>query len=309
MAVAKKEKNPNVKPIKKNYKLLLYLLPGIVFVIMFSYVPLAGWIIGFMNYKPGIPLSKTPFVGLDNFKILMEDSKNMLRVMKNTAIFALLGYLTAPLSMVLAIALNEVRSSKLKRLIQTLTTFPHFVSWVIVYALAFQFFSFDGKVSAVLMDLGWIKEPFSLIADQDAVYWFQTALGLWKGLGWSSIVYLAAIAGIDREQFEAAEIDGASRMQRIRYITIPSLMPTFIVLMLLQVSSFVNSGLDQYLNFYNTVVKNNIETIDLYVYRATLLKSDYSYGTVIGMSKSLISIMLLLIVNNLSKRVRDESIF
>lgn len=294
---------------KKNYKLWIYLLPCIIFVAAFAYVPIAGWILAFMDYIPGIPLSETPFVGLKYFELILSDYSNMLRVMKNTIIFALIGYLVAPLSMIFAIALNEIKSSGLKRTIQTITTFPNFISWVIVYALAFQFFSYDGMVSNTLMNLGLTSEPTSLLASSSAVYVFQSCMGLWKGLGWSAVIYLAAIAGIDQEEYEAAEIDGASRMQKIWYITVPSLMPTFIVLMLMQVGSFVGTGLDQYLVFYNGMVADKIETLDLYVYRATLLRSDYSYGTAIGMLKSLISIGLMFGMNGLSKKIRGNSIF
>ena len=262
---------------KKDYRLPIYLFPCLALVIAFGYVPIGGWILAFVDYIPGIPLQESPFVGLKNFRLIFSDYANMLRVMKNTVIFALLGYLVAPLSMIFAIALNEVKGSRLKRTIQTVTTFPNFISWVIVYALAFQFFSYDGMLSNMLMDLGITEKPTSLLASKNAVYVFQTCMGLWKGLGWSAVIYLAAIAGIDQEEFEAAAIDGASRMQRIRYITIPSLMPTFIVLMLMQVGSFVGTGLDQYLVFYNGIVADKIETLDLYVYRATLLRSDYSY--------------------------------
>ncbi len=305
---AGKSAGPSQK-VKKDYRLLIYLLPCLVLVIAFGYVPIAGWILAFLDYIPGIPLKESPFVGLKYFELILSDSANMLRVMKNTVTFALLGYLVAPLSMLFAIALNEVKGSRLKRTIQTITTFPNFISWVIVYALAFQFFSYDGMVSNALMDFNITDKPTSILASKNAVYAFQTCMGLWKGLGWSAVIYLAAIAGIDQEEFEAASIDGASRMQKIRYITIPSLMPTFIVLMLMQVGSFVGTGLDQYLVFYNGMVADKIETLDLYVYRATLLRSDYSYGTAIGMLKSLISIGLMFGMNGLSKKIRGNSIF
>ena len=299
---------PN-KKIKKDYKLLIYLFPCLALVIAFGYVPIAGWVLAFLDYIPGISLKDSPFVGLKYFKLIFSDYANMLRVMKNTVIFALLGYLVAPLSMIFAIALNEVRGSRVRRVIQTITTFPNFISWVIVYALAFQFFSYDGILSHLLMDWGLTEDPTSLLASKNAVYLFQTCMGLWKGLGWSAVIYLAAIAGIDQEEFEAAAIDGASRMQKILYVTIPSLMPTFIVVMLMQVGSFVGTGLDQYLVFYNGMVADKIETLDLYVYRATLLRSDYSYGTAIGILKSLISIGLMFGMNGLSKKIRGNSIF
>ncbi len=286
------------KKIKKDYRLWIYLFPCLALVIAFGYMPIAGWVLAFLDYIPGIAIQDSPFVGLKYFRLIFSDYSNMLRVMKNTVIFALLGYLVAPLSMIFAIALNEVKGSGLRRTIQTITTFPNFISWVIVYALAFQFFSYDGILSNLLLSWGLTENPTSLLASKNAVYVFQTCMGLW-GLGWSAVIYLAAIAGID----------GASRMQKIRYITIPSLMPTFIVLMLMQVGSFVGTGLDQYLVFYNGMVADKIETLDLYVYRATLLRSDYSYGTAIGMLKSLISIGLMFGMNGLSKKIRGNSIF
>ena len=307
--MAKKREIYASPKIKKNYKLWIYLFPCLVMVVAFCYVPLAGWVLAFMDYIPGVSLSDTPFVGLKYFKMVFSDGVNMLRVMKNTIIFALAGYLVAPLPMIFAIALNEVKSGKTKRIIQTITTFPNFISWVIVYALAFQFFSYDGFISNLLINMGITKDPTSLLADYDSVYLFQTLLGLWKGLGWSAVIYLAAIAGIDQEQYEAAGIDGAGRLQRIWYITVPSIMPTFIVLMLLQISSFVGNGFEQYLTFYNGMVADKIEVLDLYVYRAGLLRRDYSFGTAIGIMKSVISITMLFSMNKLSKKIRGESIF
>lgn len=297
------------KKMRKDYRLLLYLLPCLVLLVAFAYVPIAGWVLAFVDFTPGIALKDSPFVGLKYFKLIFSDYGNMLRVMRNTVIFALLGYLVAPLSMIFAICLNEIRGSRLKRTIQTITTFPNFISWIIVYALAFQFFSYDGMVSNFLMDWGITKEPTSVLASKGAVYIFQTCMGLWKGLGWSAVIYLAAIAGIDQELFEVAAIDGATRMQRILYVMIPSLMPTFLVLMVMQIGSFVGGGVDQYLVFYNGIVADRIETIDLYVYRATLLRSDYSYGTAIGILKTLISIALMCGMNNLAKKIRGYGIF
>lgn len=294
---------------KKDYKLLFYLLPCLSFVIVFRYIPLGGWLLAFTNYIPGIPLNRIPFVGLKNFSLILQDLPDILRVLKNTIIFAALGYLVAPFPMIFAIALNELRQLRLKRVIQTITTFPNFISWVIVYSLAFQFFSYDGLISNLMIKCGLAKIPTSLIANASAVYWFQTVIGLWKGLGWSAVIYLAAISGIDPQEYEAADIDGASRMQKIWYITVPSLMSTFIVLMLLQIGSFVGNGFEQNLTFYNGVVADKIEVIDLYVYRSGLLKSDYSFGTAIGILKSLISIALLFSANGLSKKIRGESIF
>jgi ABC-type polysaccharide transport system permease subunit len=293
---------------KKDYKLLIYVFPFMLLVFMFSYVPLAGWGLAFFDYFPGIPLNKTEFVGLGQFARVFKDIRNLTRVMKNTVTFALLGYLVSPLPIVMAISLNEVKSIRLKRIIQTVTTFPNFISWIIVYAVAFQFFSNDGLVSTLFQKFGWTDAPFSLLAREDSVYAFQTCLSVWKGVGWSCVIYLAAIVGIDQELFEAADIDGASRMQKIWHITVPSILPTFIVLSLLAVSSFVGVGFDQYFLFNNPMVADKIEVIDLYVYRIGLLLSDYSFGTAVGIMKSVISIAMLFGINGLSKKLRGYRI-
>jgi ABC-type polysaccharide transport system permease subunit len=293
---------------KKDYKLLIYLFPFMLLVFMFSYVPLAGWGLAFFDYFPGIPLNKMEFTGFGQFARVFQNMTNLLRVMKNTVTFALLGYLVSPLPIIMAIALNEVKSTKLKRVIQTVTTFPNFISWIIVYAVAFQFFSNDGLVSTLFQKFGLTDKAFSLLAQEDSVYAFQTCLGVWKGVGWSSVIYLAAIVGIDQELFEAADIDGASRMQKILHITIPSILPTFIVLSLLAISSFVGVGFDQYFLFNNPMVADKIEVIDLYVYRVGLLNSDYSFGTAVGIMKSVISIAMLFGINGLSKKLRGYGI-
>lgn len=294
---------------KKDYRLLFYLLPCIALVVAFAYVPVGGWVLAFMDYLPGIPLTSTPFVGFKNFELIFWDWGNVSRVMKNTIFFALLGYLAAPLPMLFAISLNEVRNMKLRRVVQTVTTFPNFIGWVIVYALAFQFFSFDGMISNLLINMGITGDPTSFIANGNSVYQFQTLIGLWKSMGWNAVIYLAAISGIDQEQYEAAGIDGAGRLQKIWHITLPSIMPTFLVLMLMQVSSFVGNGFEQYLTFYNGMVADKIEVLDLYVYRAGLLRTDYSFGTAIGIMKSVISIAMLFGMNKLSARIRGSSIF
>jgi ABC-type polysaccharide transport system permease subunit len=302
-------KNPLKKGLlKKDYKLLVYLIPFMVFVFAFSYVPLAGWGIAFFDYFPGMPLNKMEFVGLGQFQRIFKDLGNLSRVMRNTVTFALLGYLVSPLPIIMAISLNEVRSTRLKRVIQTVTTFPNFISWIIINALAFQFFSNSGLVSTLFQQWGWTDGPFSLLAQEDSVYVFQTLLGVWKGVGWSSVIYLAAIVGIDQELFEAADIDGASRMQKIFHITVPSVLPTFIVLSLLAISSFVGVGFDQYFLFNNPMVADKIEVIDLYVYRVGLLNSDYSFGTAVGILKSLISIAMLFGMNGVSKKLRGYGV-
>ncbi len=299
----------SARPRKKKMQLLFMALPLMALVILFNYVPLFGWIYSLFDYRPGISLWKCDFVGLEYFKLFLTDKYDMYRVMKNTIVFALIGYLVSPLPMLFAILLNEVKCAPYKKVVQTISTMPNFVSWVIVYSLMFTIFSTDGLLNEILMNMGLIERPTNVLADASAVYWFQTLLGQWKNLGWSSIVYLAAISGIDQEMYEAASIDGANRLQSTWHITIPSLMPTYIVLLLLSIGNFVSVGFDQYFVFKNNVTSVNIEVLDVYVYRIGLMNADYSYGVAIGIMKSVVSITLLFIANFISKKVRGNSIF
>ncbi len=285
----------------------LMAIPFIIIVFLFSYIPLFGWIYSFFNYKPGIPLNKTPFVGLEYFKLIITDT-DMLRVLGNTLVMSFLGVACSVLPVVFAIMISEVRISFVGRLVQSVTTLPNFISWVIVYSLAYTMFSTDGVLNSLLLNLGLIQEPTKILSNGDAVWFFQTALGIWKSLGWNAIIYLAAIAGIDGELYDAADIDGAGRLGRTLYVTLPGLAPTYFVLLLLSVSNLLSVGFEQYLVFYNSLVADKIEVIDYYVYRLGIITSDYSYGTAIGMTKSLISIVLLFLVNRLSKKVRGHSI-
>ena len=168
---------------KKNYKLLLWLLPFLVFVILFSYVPLFGWSIAFFQYTPGSSLSAENFVGLKYFRQFFMDTVDMWRVIKNTLIFAVLGLVTMPLPMIFAILLNEVPHKGFSKFVQSITTFPNFISWVIVYSLAFSLFSTEGVINSILMGMGIISKPTNVLSSTSAVYWFQTCLGIWKGLG------------------------------------------------------------------------------------------------------------------------------
>lgn len=286
-------------------------IPFILFVFAFSYVPLIGWILAFFNYKPGIPLSMTPFVGIKYFRILFtEGGADLLRVMINTLIFSFLGILLSPLPVIFAILMNEVRSTRFKKLIQTTTTLPNFISWVLVFSLAFSMFSSEGMLNMFLTKLHVISEPLEVLGNSHIVYFFQTALVVWKTLGWSSIIYLACIAGIDSELYDAAKVDGAGRIRTILHITVPGISSTFIVLLLLQISNLLaaGGGFDQYMVFYNSLIADKIEVLDYYVYRMGIITQDYSYATAIGMLKSFVSILLLFSVNFISKRIRGVNI-
>lgn len=290
---------------RKRWDLFFIALPLMALVFVFSYLPLFGWLLSFFEFRPGTPLFENKFVGLKYFELILT-SRDIRRVMTNTVIFALINFCLLPLPMLFAIMLNEINHSGFRKVTQTLTTLPHFISWIIVYSLAFAIFSTDGLLNEVFARLG--MKPQRLLQDKNAVYWFQTCISQWKTLGWSSIIYIAAITGIDQQLYEAAAVDGAGKFRSALHVTLPGLLPTFIVVALLAVANFMNSGLDQYFMFQNSVVMKKIEVLDLYTYRVGLQNQDYSYATAVGMLKSLISLVMLFTTNAIAKHVRGESI-
>jgi ABC-type polysaccharide transport system permease subunit len=287
------------------WNLFFLALPFMFIVLFFNYIPLLGWSLSFVEYRVGNPLFKNEWVGLKYFRLLFT-SRDFFRVMKNTAIFSLLNYALLPLPMIFAILLNEIPSKHFRKTAQTLSTLPHFISWIIVYSLAFALFSNDGLINTALVALKLPRQ--NLLLNAGAVYIFQTMTLQWKTLGWEAIIYIAALAGIDQELYEAATVDGAGRLRCAWHITVPGLMPTFIVLALLAIANFANSGIDQYFVFKNAFVYDNIEVMDLYTYRIGLELFDYSYATAVGIFKSFISIVLLFLTNYIAKKTRGVSI-
>jgi len=294
----------NISKPKKDWKGFFLLLPIAVFVIMFSYVPLAGWYFSLIEYKIGRPILECKFVGLENFRNLFA-TKSFSRVLTNTLIFSGIKYAMLFIPPIFAILLNEIANVRFKKVVQTITTLPHFISWVIIYGLCYALFSMDGLVNTVLEPLGISQ---SLLIEKDAVYTFQSAIYLWKTLGWNSIIYIAAITAIDQGLYEAAAIDGAGRFRQALHVTLPGILPTLFVLLLLGIADLINNGMDQYFVFQNSVTYNRLETLELYTYKQGLELMDYSYATAVGIFKSLISIILLFATNIFAKKVRGDSI-
>jgi putative aldouronate transport system permease protein len=301
--------------IPGKYKLFLLLLPFLILITAFSYLPLAGWRYAFFNYRPGIPLKWADFAGFKWFESIISSQARRLevfRVMKNTLAMSGLGILTSWFPVVFAVMLTEFKNLRYQKLVQTLTTVPNFISWVMVYSFAFMLFSVDaGLINRFLIDLGFIDKGVNFLLSGDHIWLKMTAWGIWKGLGWGAIIYLAAIAGIDQELYEAAEIDGAGRWGKIWHITIPGLLPTYFVLLMLSIANLINNGMDQYFVFRNAFNQNTIEVLDLYVYYVGFGKGSTSgipFATVISMLKSIISVTLLFSVNGLSRLLRKESI-
>lgn len=278
-----------------------------VIVLLFNYVPIFGWIYSVFDYVPGVPILECDFMGLDYFKMIMKDA-NVIRALKNTFIFAGISIILTPLPMIFAILLNEIKSGPVRKFVQTFTTLPNFISWVIIFSLAFSLFSTDGLLTSVFTKLTGAEQAQSVLSSKGSVYWFQTFLAQWKTLGWNSIIYLAAIAGIDQQQYEAAKVDGAGYFRCAWHVTVPAMMETYVVLFILNVGNFLNTGYEQYMLFKNAVTAPAIEVLDLYVYRIGLENMDYSYGVAISIVKSIVSVALVVIANMVAKKIRGNTV-
>jgi ABC-type polysaccharide transport system, permease component len=297
---------------KAGFRLFLLTLPVLLGIFIFAYVPLLGWTYAFFDFKPGVSLADSTFIGLKWFTMPFKNAVlrgQFIRVMENTLGINLLYLLAMLLPMFFAVFLSEIRSVRYRKAVQTLTTIPHFISWVLVYSAFFSLLSNDGLVNHLLVNWGVLDKPINYLADSSHMWLKMLGYHLWKGLGWSAIMYISAITSIDAEIYEAAEMDGAGRFSKMWRITIPHLIPTFFVLFVLQIGNIINNGLDQYMVFSNAMTKDNIEVLDLYVYNNGLRLGNISYATSIGMWKSVVSLLLVFSANGLSKRIRGSSIF
>jgi putative aldouronate transport system permease protein len=295
----------------EGFKKFLYVSPFMLLLAVFAYYPLYGWVYAFFDYMPPIPLSKSEFVGLMWFRSLVENPVKVAQiwqVLMNTFGISGIAILFSWLPMMFAVFLNEIRSVRFRKIIQTVTTLPNFISWVLTFSLAFSLFSSEGMANGLLRMLGIIDQPILFLQSTEHVWITMWLWMTWKALGWSAIMYIAALSGIDESLYEAARVDGATRMQVIRHITVPSLIPTYFVLLMLQIASFLNNGMEQYYVFQNAFNKETIQVLDLYVFNLATLGGSYSVSAAISMLKSIVSIALLFTVNGLSKLFRGESI-
>lgn len=296
----------------RGYKEFLYISPFILLIAIFAYYPLYGWVYAFFDYRPPAPLSMDSFVGLKWFKSMVENpvkTQQIVNVIKNTFAMSGITILTSWLPMIFAVFLNEIKLMPFRKFVQTVTTIPNFISWVLVYSIAFNIFNSTGMVNHLLISMGLIDKPILFLQASSHVWLTQWLWLTWKNLGWAAIMYIAAITGIDEELYEAAKVDGASRLQRIRYITIPSILPTYFVLLMLAIASFLSNGMEQYYVFQNAFNKDSIQVLDLYVFNLAMGSGSYSVSTALSILKSVISVVLLCVANGFSKLVRGESFF
>jgi len=305
-------KKKNVWKMKPEMKLFWAAFPFLIIYFLFSYLPLDGWRYAFYNYKPGYKLSDCEFVGLKHFTSMFANPvmrRETIRVLRNTCAMSMLGIITSFVPMLFAIFLNELKPMY-KKVVQTITTVPNFVSWVLVYSLATAVFAPEsGALNIILRELKIIEQPLNVLANSEHVWLTMTMFGMWKSLGWSAVVYLAGLSSIDHELYSAAAIDGAGRFQKMRYVTIPGLMPTYLTLLIMSLGSFLSNGMDQYYVFQNAFNKASIEVLDLYTYNLGIGSNNISYSTAVGITKSVVGLLLLFIVNFFSGKIREEKIF
>ena len=306
----KAERRINYKR-RRSMQEFLYILPFLLLVAVFSYFPLYGWIYAFHDFVPPKPISGETFVGFKWFASLFSNpvkSADVLRVMRNTLAMSGISLLFSWFPMIFAVFLNEIRCKPYRKFVQTATTLPNFISWVLVFSVAFSIFGTNGALNGILQSMGVTSEPISFLKSADHV-WFRMWLWLtWKNAGWAAIMYLAAIAAIDEQMIEAAQVDGATRMKVIWHIIIPSILPTYFVIVMLNIASFLSNGMEQYYVFQNAFNQEYIEVLDLYVYNyATAGRGNYPLATAVSILKSIVSVLLLTCANGFSKLVRGES--
>lgn len=297
--------------MESRYQLFLMLMPFLALVFAFSYLPLYSWRYAFYDYSAGGSLSADNFVGLKWFKILVQNEayrSRLVTVLKNTLAMSGLGIATSWVPMFFAIFLTEARSARFKRFVQTFTTIPNFISWVLVYAIAFAIFNTDGFINTLLNNFTEGTYHTNYLQNANHMWLKMLAWGMWKGVGWSAIIYISGIAGIDQQLYEAATVDGAGRFQKMWNITLPGLLPTYVVMLVMSIAGILSNGMDQYLVFTNANNKDIIEVLDLYVYNLGIDNGSIPLSTVVGMAKSVISVVLLFIANTVSKWIRGSSV-
>jgi putative aldouronate transport system permease protein len=295
------------KDIKRNKYIYIMAIPMIVFFILFCYIPMYGVIIAFKDYSPTLGITGSPWVGLKHFSSFFH-SMYFGRTIKNTFFLSIYSLLWGfPAAIILALLLNEVRRDKFKRCVQTITYLPHFISLVVICGMIIDFTGTDGLLNSILSIFG--VEPQNWLTKPE---WFRTIYigsGLWQSIGWDSIIYLAALSGIDPTLYEAATIDGAGRWKQLLYVTLPGISPTIVTMLILSIGGLMSVGSEKIILLYNPLTYETSDVISSYVYRKGLINANYSFSTAVGLFESAIGFILLVFANQLSKKISDTSLW
>ena len=303
----KKRKRSFWRTARDQYQLYLMLLPFALMVFVFQYLPIWGWITAFQKYRPGRPLWEQQWVGFDNFIKLFQDERFYL-ALKNTLGMSLLTFVLGfVVPIAFALLLNELRSVLFKRMVQTISYLPHFVSWVVVAGLVYKMLSTDGgPVNQLLVNLG--QEPVPFMAKPEYFWYIVVVSDIWKEMGWNTIIYLAAITAIDPALYDAAKVDGAGRWQQMRHVTLPGMQPVITVLLVLAVGHLMTIGFEKQLLLGNPIVYEKSVVLDLFALQAGINSNNFSFGTAIGIVNSLVGLALLFLANWFFKRRTGESV-
>ena len=289
------------------YLYLFFALPLLLYYIVFKYVPLYGLQIAFKDYRITRTIWECPWVGFEHFQDFFS-SIYFFRTLKNTLIISCLNLVFGfPAPIIFALLLNEVQNSEFKKIVQTVTYLPHFVSTVVICGLIVSFSAKDGLFNDIIELFGGTRSD--LLMSKEAFRPIYIASGIWSGFGWGSIIYLSALSSVDQEQYEAAYIDGAKRFQRMIYITLPGILPTIVIKLIMEVGSLMSVGHEKILLLYSPLTYEVADVISTYVYRKGLVDNDYSYSTAVGLFNSVINIILLVFTNTVSRRLTDTSLW
>ncbi|KAA1181063.1 sugar ABC transporter permease [Paenibacillus sp. B2(2019)] len=289
-------------------QLWLISIPMIIWVLIFSYTPMYGILMAFVNYIPGNSIIQSDWAGLTHFKMFF-DSPDFSIVLRNTLAISGLSILFGfPAPIVLAVLLNELKNKRFKKTIQTISYLPHFISWVVVASILFALLGNEGILNDLLMRFGIIDQPISYLGEGKYFWGIITSANLWKDVGWSTIIYLSAMAGVDSEMYDAGKVDGLNRFGLIWHITLPSIRSTIVLLWILGIGGILNAGFEQQLLIGNAQTREYYEVIDTYAYKYGIELGNYSYGAAIGLLKAIIGITLVFGANRFSKKVLDTSI-
>ena len=294
------------RKLMKQWQLLVMALPMLFYVLLFNYGPMWGWVTAFQDYKPKLGITGSKFVGWKNFLWLF-NRPDFLQSIRNTlgmsVINLVLGTVT---SILLAILLNEVRHSGFKRIVQTVTYLPHFLSMVIVVGMAQNIFASNGPLNQFLMNVGLIREPIFFLGEGSLFWWLVGVINVWKEVGWNTIIYIAAMTAIDPTLYEAAVIDGAGRFNRILYVTLPGMKSTIVILLIMNIGHLMEAGFELQYLLSSSLTIEWAQTIDIFVLKYGISKQQYGVATAAGMFKSIVAIILLFAANTIAKKL-DES--
>lgn len=290
------------KKVKEQRTLILLSIPFVIWLLVFAYGPLAGWIMAFQDYKPQNGILGSQWVGLEHFKTLFNEP-TFYNALKNTVGMGLLGLVFGTIAAIsFALMLNEIRFTRLKKLTQTISYLPHFVSWVVVANIVISALSQTGMINEFLINLNIIDGPINFMAEPNKFWGIVTISDVWKETGWNAIIYLAAMTSIEQEMYEAAEVDGANRFQQMLHITLPAIRPIITVLLIMNIGNLINIGFEKQMLLGNNIVADRAIVIEKYALDYGIGMFRYSFGTAIGIFKSVVSLSLILIFNSIAKK-------